>query len=95
MAIKFRIKATSFMLAFILVIMGFGEISVLKTKSVLASDENVAEAILTDDFKTSNFTEVRMGQNSAVKYTNRGGTRAWYLDPASGQNSSFMYFTIR
>lgn len=94
MAIKFKTKATSFMLAFILVIMGFGEISVLKTKSVLASDENVAEAILTDDFKTSNFTEVRMGQNSAVKYTNRGGTRAWYLDPASGQNSSFMYFNL-
>ena len=87
MAIKFKTKATSFMLAFILVIMGFGEISVLKTKSVLASDENVAEAILTDDFQKSNFAEVRMGQNDTVKYLNRGGTKSWYLDPASGQNS--------
>ena len=64
-----------------------------------AEDENVATAVLTDEFKTTNFAEVRfaevrIGTSDKIKYFSRQGAKSWFMDNNSKQESSFMYFNL-
>lgn len=99
MAERCRTKIISIMLAIMLVIPMFTagkDYYRGNTETVYAAEEdkNVAYAVLTDDFKSQNFAEVRMGTNDKIKYFSRGGSKTWFMDNTSKQESSFMYFNL-
>lgn len=70
-----------------------------------AEDENVAYAVLTDEFRAVNFNTVRMGESENIPYTLRDGSRAWTMNSGgvtgiswnagdSKQRSAYMYFDL-
>ena len=92
---KHSIRILSFVLAYITAICTLSFImDGLHRAYASEQDENIASAVLTENFESHNFSKISPGQKEDVKYIVRGGTRSWYMDSSTKTDSAFIYFDL-
>lgn len=92
---KHSIRILSFVLAYITAICTLSFImDGLHRAYASEQDENIASAVLTENFESHNFSKISPGQKKGVKYIVRGGTQSWYMDSSTKTDSAFIYFDL-